>query len=158
MRDQQQQVLRQNLELEKQNQFYQQQYEAQMVQRRENDLGQTLNRPDVSAVAQAFDSRVGRQGAFRDEVVKRGVLHWNMYQKDISPEEAVNEVLTLVGGMANSASDPQAAQQGLPSAAPGGFAQQKATPTIPNVGAKNSSPARRAPKSLDEIRKLADQL
>lgn len=153
MRDQQQQVLRQNMELEKQNQFFQQQYEQQMVQSREHALSQTMSKPEVSAVAQAFDARVGREGAFRDEVVKRGILHWNLHQKDISPDEAVQEVMSLMGGMQ------QTMQQTLPAGASQVMpAQPKTPPTIPNVGAKNSSPAKRAPKSLDEIRKLAESL
>lgn len=154
LRDQQSQMLRQNMDLEKQNQLYAQQFEQMQVQQRETALNQALTKADVSAVAQAFDSRVGKEGAFREEVVKRGILHWNLHQQDISPEQAIQEVLSLLGGMQQTSQQPPQAGQ-MAQAAP---AQQKTPPTIPNVGSKNSSPTKRAPKSLEEMRKLAEQL
>lgn len=136
--------------LERQNQALMQQQEAYAVSQRESALSQTLSKPDVSAVAQAFDARMGREGAFRDEVIKRGILHWQMNQADISPDDAVKEVMSMIGGFqgAPAQSAPMAPSQ----------TQSKSPQVIPNVGAKNSSPTKRAPKSLAELKQLADQM
>lgn len=146
------------LELQRQNQALQTQYQEAQVQTRTTELQQALSTPDVSAVAQAFDARVGREGAFRDEVVKRGVLAWHTSGQDISPAQAIQEVMQLYGALT---SGQQAAAQMAQVASPQGqpaVAQAQKAPTLPNIGGNNGSPARKAPKSLDELKKLAAQM
>jgi hypothetical protein len=139
--------------LERQNQALMQQQQEFAVSQRESALSQTLSRPDVSAVAEAFDSRMGKPGAFRDEVIKRGILHWQMSQQDISPDDAVKEVMSMIGGMSGVPA------QAAPMAQSNSVQPQAKSPAvIPNVGAKNSSPTKRAPKSLAELKQLAESI
>lgn len=161
-RDQRSQVVRQNIELERQNQALQQQYQQQTVSARTQQLDIAMTRPDVQTVASSFDQKIGRPGAFREEVIKRGVLAWHTAQQDITPEQAIAEVLQIIGTpaqtetQANSISATQPAQSGVTNQAQ--VATRQSPPVLPNVGAKNTSPTKRGPKSLDEIRKLAAQM
>lgn len=145
-------------ELQRQNEALAAQYQQAQVQTRTTELSQALSTPDVSAVAQAFDARVGREGAFRDEVVKRGVLAWHTTGQDISPGQAIQEVMQLYGALTSGQqAAAQMAQAAAPTGAPAVSQAQKA-PTLPNIGGNNGSPARKAPKSLDELKKLAAQM
>lgn len=148
----------QAMELQRQNQALAAQYQQAQVQTRTTELQQALSSLDVSAVAQAFDARVGREGAFRDEVVKRGVLAWHTTGQDISSAQAIQEVMQLYGAFTGGQ---QTAAHMAQAASPGGapaVSQAQKAPTLPNVGGNNASPARKAPKSLDELKKLAAQM
>lgn len=134
-------------ELELQNQQLQQAYQQTQVQARTASLDSALDRPDVKTVAEAFDARVGKPGAFRDEVILRGQLAWQTRGVDLTPEQAVKEVLALAGGSVAPAQSPQPQAQ----------AQQR-PPVIPNISGKGSSPARRAPRSIEDLKKLANEL
>lgn len=137
--------------LERENQSLQERYKTEITQAREFQLGQTLSKPEVSQTAKSFDERVGRPGAFREEVIKRGIMAFHATGQDISPEQAVQEVLSLIGG-AQTTQAAQVAQQ------PQVQATQKSQPVIPNVGARASSPAKRAPRSLSDLKKLAETM
>ena len=142
-------------ELETQNQALQQQFYSQQVQARETTLQQSMSKPEVAAVAEAFDQRLGKQGAFREEVIKRGVLAHTTTGQDITPEQAISEVMGIYAAFVQPSQAGQMSPQMTPGAPQG---TSKQTPVIPNVGAKNSSPTRKSPKSLDELRQLADQM
>lgn len=133
--------------LEESHQSLLERYEQESIQTRHSQLDTALSRQDLSPTVQAFDARVGKPGAFKDEVIKRGMLAYQMTGADISPEQAIQEVLMLVGGQVS----PQQPQQM-------GRAQTVTPPVIPNVGSKGSSPATRAPKSLKELKELAAQM
>ena len=99
------------------------------------------------------------QGAFRNEVIKRGQLYaHNGIDKPVS--EVVKEVLLLAGHAAPQANGIQQTVDN--SAGNGGQAPQQQIPAqkppvIPNVGGQGTSPAKRVVRSLDEIRALAKQ-
>jgi hypothetical protein len=114
-----------------------------------------MSKPEVAAVAEAFDQRLGKQGAFREEVIKRGVLAHTTTGQDITPEQAISEVMGIYAAFVQPSQAGQMSPQMTPGAPQG---TSKQTPVIPNVGAKNSSPTRKSPKSLDELRQLADQM
>ena len=123
-----------------------------------------LERPDISAVAQAYDTRKGTPGAFRELVIKVGESETALSGKLITPMEAAQKALDWLGEM------PQKAQP-APAAAP--IQQQSATPavntpqpspkkTLPNLanaGAKpNSAPAKSKIRSLDDLKRKHDEL
>lgn len=143
----------------------QQQFQQQSAEYRARELDFTLGRPDVSQAAQAFDARYG-DGAFKTEVIRRGQFY--AYQgQDISAEQAVSEVLRLAGQGGQQAPQttlppqgaaiPQQVPQGQP--APQTVPQaQSQKPVIPNIQGRGTSPVKKVPKSLAEMRKLGQEL
>jgi hypothetical protein len=155
--------------LEEQNQSMAQHMQSIAVQTRESELSQTLNDPQVAQVAQSFDQRVGMPGAFRNEVIRRGQLYWHQFQKDIPAHQAVNEVLHLMGGLPQPQQAP-APQQEAPTAhpnvsSPQGTAALGSHPTpearrpiIPNIQGSGASPAKKIPRSISDLKKLAQSM
>jgi hypothetical protein len=156
------------LQLERQGTQAQQQQEQMLAQAVQHGLGLALARADVKSASDSYDARVGKPGAFRDEVVKRGEFYWVTQGKLIPPDQAVAEVLGLIGTPAASAQasatqavapaaqvqSPAEAMQAPPAApAP----QAKAPPVIPNVQGKTTSPLPTKPRSIAELKKLAAQ-
>jgi hypothetical protein len=153
---QERQAQQQFQQLQAQNQNLQAGYEQMAMQAREFELSQVLGRPDVQQTAQAFEARVGRPGAFKEEVAKRGFLHWQMTGKDITAEQAVNEVLQILGG-----TTPQQQNLGQPAAPqvqPGTQAKApEGKPVIPNIQGRGTSPVAKVPTSVNDLRALARQ-
>lgn len=124
------------------------QHEQMMATAMSHQIDQSLARDEVKQVSEAFDARMtqaGRPERFKQLVLERGYLLSERAGKTVPPEQAVAEVMALLGGGSVSQSAPSqaaAAQQGPP-------------PVIPHVAGRAASPARKAPKNLDEIRKLA---
>lgn len=141
--------------LEQQNQELQEKYQQEQVQLRQYQLDMTLKQPETLSAAQAFDAKVGKPGAFKDEVIKRGLMAFYATGQDISPEQAIQEVLSLYG---------QPSVAGMQQQVPGmqnqmnGASKQQTPPVLPNVGARGSSPAKRTPKSLSDLKKLAETM
>lgn len=147
------QAQQQKIMLEREYSRLQQQHEQMSVQARTMELNTVMSRPDVSSVASNYDQRMGKEGAFRDLVIERGQLaHWRSEGKvDLTPEEAVREALALVGEMQQQAQ--QAAVSQAPQV-PANQAQAK-PPVIPTVQGKGSSTVRKIPKTLDDIKRMA---
>lgn len=142
--------------LEQQNMMLSQQIEQQAVQTRTQELDSYISRPEVAPIAQSFDARVGRPGAFREEAIKRGKLYWHTNQQDIPVNQAVSEVMSLYGAAAQP-------QQAILQQAPATPAATQTTtivskPTIPNIKASGHSPVKSVVKNLDDIRKLASTM
>lgn len=132
--------------LENSNQQLLEMYQNQAVSQRSNELDSYLSRADIGQVVQAFDARVGQPGAFRDEVIKRGQYYASVGGgKDISVEQAVNEVMHLLGGAAQKA----------PSVNPATVAAQQAKPVIPNIKGRGTSPTKQAIRSVKDLKKFA---
>jgi len=143
-------------ELERKNQFLQQQYTQNTVQARMNQLDQSLSVDSVKSLAEQFDNRQGRQGAFRDEVINRAALveMQTQYQPGgptiLTPQQAVDEVVKLYGPAFEQQVNAKADQS-----RPGQQAiQPKEKPVIPVVKAGHKSPARKTITSLDELRAI----
>jgi hypothetical protein len=114
------------------------------IQQRERDLETVLSRQDVSSVMKAFDSKHG-EGAFKNEIVGRGILAWNTQKKDLTAEEAVNQVMSLFGPAMVQASQTNA------------VAAVKDRPTLPIVEGKPVSPTAKKVNSVEDLRKLAQE-
>lgn len=156
--EQQQQVDRQYQEsqklayLEQTNQQILEMYQNQAVSQRTNDLDGFLGKPDVSSLASSFDARVGQPGAFRDEVIKRGQYYASLPNPvDIPVEQAVREVMTLIGQAQPAA--PQVPQ--ATAAIQNQVAAQQAKPVIPNIKGRGTSPTKKAVGSMKDLRRLA---
>lgn len=143
-------------QLERQNQEFQHMLSQQTAQARANELEQCLNQDQIKDVVAQYDSRVGQPGAFKQEVIKRGQLAWYTQNKDIPANEAVREVLNLVGFNATSTEQASSVGGGAAHATPVMANTQR--PIIPRINAGGSSPARKLPKSLEDLKRAADMI
>lgn len=139
-----------NLEL--QNKQFQQQLATQSVQARADELNRHLASETMQSLVEEFDSRAGRPGAFRDEVIKRGQLAYYTTGKDIPVYEAAQEVVNLFGGATQTATSNANAQATKVQQSHVGPKK----PTIPNVKSGGHSPARKLPRSIDDLKKAAE--
>lgn len=136
----------QNLEYE--NNLYKQQHYEDRTQTRVTDLNNYLASDEVKSVMEDFDTRSGKPGSFRNEVIQRGKMAFALDKRDISVADAVNEVMGLYGNRPSQEQAPVTQTQPV-------IHRQK--PVIPNVRAGGHSPARKAPGNLEELRALSKQ-
>lgn len=136
--------------IQEQNQTYAQQMQALVQKQAEFELSQEISKPEISQLAQGYDARVGKPGAFKAEVIRRGAYYETVMQKNVSANELVNEVAMLIGGL----------PQGAPGSAGGMLSQGNAVaaqvtkPTIKSFqGSTGASPVKKVFSSIDEIRK-----
>lgn len=160
MHQQYQQAAQQRAQVLQQQEEYeslQSNYQSQAVQARTMQLDMVMARPDVTSTASAYDSRVGQIGAFRDLVIEEAKKAWFVQKVDLSAEQATQVVLQKFGKLFEQT--PQANAQAPAQQAQAPQAQQPVVvapkPTIPSVQGKGTSPIKQAPKSLDDIRKMA---
>ncbi len=157
------------LDLEKQNQGYSQQAMSAATHAKGALLDSCLARPDIQAIAQVFESAPGRKpGDFRKSVCEHGEYVWfkTNGQMDLSPEEAVQQVMQRFGvsvpqpgsqqvSIPNTAANPtNAAPQPGTAAANTTAASRPAAPVIPNVVSRAASPMKPKPRSIADLRKL----
>lgn len=144
-------------QLETQSQTFEQRYYAEATQNRALQLDQGLAKPEVKTIADAFDARAGKPGAFRSEVINRGMLAFHTTGADIPVEQAMNEVLALARGIVPSGGQPVDNVHALPSAQ-GGQTAPVQPPIIPNVQGRGASPTKRVISSLADLRQRAKEL
>jgi len=129
-----------------------------LVAARMMEMDNVISDPNVSAVAKAFDERVGKPGAFREEVILRGRYHWQTYQKDIPAKQAVDEVLNLIGGTVAAPPPQQVAETPAPQQQASNVKVVHQKPAIPNIQGKGTSPAKKVFKTLEDIEEHRDKL
>lgn len=139
-------------QLEIQNETLQSQYVSQQRAQRMMELDNGLQSPDILPLANEYDARVGKPGAFKQFTIDRGIYHHQVNNRDISATEAITESIELLGlkavGTPNQ-NNVQAGTQGHQQVHPA----QK--PVIPNIQGRGTSPVgRRAPNSIDDIRQI----
>lgn len=149
--------------LEDQNRAWQESYQNYVVSTKETELNFVLSQPDVVNVMQEFDSRLGQPGAFRNEIVRRGQMHFNATGQDLSAKQVVDTFISMLGVVPGQASSPQTVQ-------PGQVVQNRSTgqkvvtgaqaakPVVPHIPGSGASPVRKVPKSISELRKLGQTM
>jgi hypothetical protein len=160
--EQQRQLQLQNQQLQEQLQQAQSGYQNVAVQTREFQLETHLQRPENLSAVQAFDARVGKPGAFRAEVIRRGQAY-AMQGIDAPVEQCVGEILQIIGWQGQTPQVPAAGQNGQGAAAGAGASEnaqipQSQKPVLPHLKGKSASPVKKAPKSTAELRELGRQL
>jgi hypothetical protein len=136
--------------LEAENQKYKTQVESSQEEglrkegeRRVTELTTVItSQPEISAVAKAFDARKGN-GAFFELVRKTGLTAYQTEGKDLTVQEAVAQVMDLLG--------PGQAQ----AAKVASVAEAKAKPVLPIVEGRSLSPTAKKPNSVEDLRKMA---
>lgn len=139
----------QRYDLEQEKTELETQYQTQAVQVRTMQLDMTLSRPDVMGIASAYDTKMGRIGAFRDLVVEEGQRAWFSSQQDLSAEQATQLVIQKFGKLFEGAQAPQA-----PIAAAPPQPQVATKPVIPAVQGRGTSPVQ---KSFNSVQSLRDE-
>lgn len=141
----------QNQTLEQQNQQLQRDYQQQATQARVVQLDVELSRPEVASFAQRVDMQ-GGEGTFKRLVIEEAKKVFYETQQDLSAEQAVNYAMTrfqkLLGPGDTGVQPPQAGSS---------VQAQQNKPVIPNVTGKATSPIKKVPKSLDDLKKLAKE-
>lgn len=142
-------AVRRATELERENQHLTAQQEQFAVQQREHELSQALQEPQVNQLMRDYDARQGRVGAFREEVLTYALGKYNATGEDVSAQDAVMAIAGFMG-----VNNQVGAQ--TPQAQPQVVAPQN-NPTIPNIQGRNTSPVRKAPKSIEEMKEMYEQ-
>jgi hypothetical protein len=160
--DERREAQRKAYDAEKRVGTYEQQIHEQARQAKTMLLEAGLARPDVSTFAQAYDSRVGKPGAFKAEVAATGELAWIQSQGkvDLSPEQAIEQVMQKWRPFLGAAPSVPGTQPGPTQVASETGTQPNATAkpsVIPNVQGKSQSPLKSKPRSIADLKKLRDQ-
>lgn len=152
----------QNYQLQQQYSQAQEQIQQHAVETRTMQLDTTLGRPEISGMAQTWDSRMG-EGSFRQLVIDEASAHFYATGQDMSVEQALALVSKKFGGwMASQQSAPQTSQESLAQPTDGQAApttsgvkpgQKKGVPVIPHVTGKSASPVKKAITNMDELMK-----
>jgi len=135
---------------EQQNAQLQKQLQTNAVMSREQELSSYLTKPEVQQVASEFDTKIGRPGAFREEIIKRGQHAFYHTGNDLTPEQAGNEVLGIFKSFISNSVAPK---QAAPS-----VTIPKEKPVIPNIKSGAHSPARKLPRSIADLKQMAAQM
>lgn len=152
LRDQFQQTRQQATMAERANQQLAEQFQQASTQLRSLELDSSLSRPDIKSIVDAYDTRKGTPGSFRNRVIMEATSVYRGTGKDLTPEEAVRQTIELL--------DLQSAQQQQVNQEPVAAQQQAQVkpPVIPNIAGKSSSPAKKVIKNLSDLRKRAQEL
>lgn len=139
---------------ERQASTYQRQHEQNLTQQVQTQLESVLARPDVKSVADTFDARMNKPGAFRAEIARRGDYVWQTRKELIQPDQLVAEMMSFLGPVQQSAppATPAVQAQPAPSPASASHAQPAKTPVIPNISGRSASALPAKVRSIDDIR------
>lgn len=139
-----------------QNQQLQQQM-AQLVQQQATfELTQELAKPDVASAMTAYDTRLGQAGAFKAEVIRRGQYYEAVHKISPPASQLVQEILNLIGVQAQAQQGTQASSTETPSQVVHNQQQKPVISSFAGSGAK--SPTRKVPSSIDDLRKMRQNL
>lgn len=140
-----------------QNQTLQQQM-AQLVQQQTTfELNQELAAPTVAQAIEAYDARLAKPGAFKAEVIRRGQYYEAVHKISPPASQLVQEVLSLIGVQAQSPQGQQVISQEQSGQTVHQNQQNK--PTISSfAGSGAKSPTRKVPGSIEDLRKMRQNL
>ncbi len=147
--DQEVELRRRNAELEKGTETYETKYRELAAQQKRMEVDSVLSRPQITEVVREFDSRAGREGAFREYLAIQAVTLEQVTGRPVSAEEAVNFAL-----MVRSPGGQPAGAPAVGNANPNNVAK----PIIPNIKSRGGSPVRKAPTSIDDLRARAREM
>jgi hypothetical protein len=134
-----------------------QRYQDEMAAVRVRELDTAISRSDISQVATEFDTRVGRPGAFRGEVVRRARMIAYETGKDISVDDAIKEVMSSLGYVEAPAGGAGTPASQAPTKVVAAVAQKK-HPVLPNVGGGGASPVKKVVNSLGDLRRIRKEM
>lgn len=153
-------------ETAQENQSWQSQLAEQANRTRTLELSIALGAPEISSFATAFDERAGKAGSFKMEVQKLGKHVWDTENVDLPADEAAKRVMQhysrfITVGTTPSAISPAGAASVekivTPTATTPAPLVKREVPVIPNIAGGTTSPTKSAPKSMEDLNKLAKE-
>ena len=142
-------------QLEEENSRFRQTFEQQTNQQKEaaikaglDDLDAYTKQPGIEQVAKNFDQRLGQDGSFKLEVLRRAAVVSRQLGRDVSVKEAVDDFVKLLGSQQAAAPTQEAVETEF-------VPQAQAKPTLPSLSGKATSPAAQKVNNLDDIKRLA---
>lgn len=155
----QQETRRENLRLQRENSGYQMRTSQTETQAMALSLDTALSAPQHSPIAQEFDQSQGKLGAFRDLVIRNAVLEEQMTKKKVSVDHAIASTLRMLGKAPAAPSQGAKPKPGSPAPRQGAgqkvITQGKKPTVIPHVPSANASPVAKAPRSVEDLRKIS---
>ena len=133
---------------EQQANAHRQQAEQNLTAQVQMTLDSELAKPEVAAIAKAYDDRLGKPGSFKAEVNRRGDYAWSTTNKVLPPAQVVAELLAVVGPQ----TAPPAASPPAPAVAPAAAAPATKVPTIPNISGRSVSPVGTQVRSIADLK------
>lgn len=146
--------------LEHQNNDLRQSQEAEQISKSETELNSVISNENYQPVAAQFDAVHG-YGAFRNEVIQRAAnAQQRSNGKEIwTPQQAVEETVKVLGFQSSQTQAPQTPEQQVPTnQSPETKVIVRNKPTIPKIGGGSKSPVKKVPKSIDDLRRMADEM
>lgn len=134
------------------------------AQARTLELETTVSRGDIASVATEYDTRVGQPGAFRQEVINRGLAHFYRTLnttgrgEDLPIKDAVDQVMRGLGYVEQDNPNDPSGNLGTTPQRVVAPVQEKKLPVLPNVGSGGASPVRKAASSIAELRALSKKM
>lgn len=161
----QQQLMRGNLDAEKRAEEVSQQANQHLSEAQQArselikvQLDYTMTKPDVRSIADQFDAQAGKPGAFRQQVINVANLHYLQRRIDLTPEQATQIVIQDLGLKAPAATAvPAAPGTTTQQTPPAGKVIVRETKTIPNIQGRSSSPLKKSPRSIADLKELSRQ-
>ena len=148
-------------QLQNANQGLLEQNEQIAINQRKLELSTALQDANTAQIASGYDVRVGRQGAFYDLVVERGIFHSKVNGKDIPVNQAISEVVNMLGEKTTqgTVTPNQTGQQVGTQQAQNIQQTQQQKPVLPNIsGYGTASPTKRVVNSIQDIRNRYQQI
>lgn len=144
-------------DLEQQNQNWEQTYKTQADLARTMQLEQTMNFPDVQNAASVWDQKVGNPGAFRDLLIEEAQKQYFTTGQDLSPMEVAQMVMQKFGRFLTPEPQAQVSQETTQPAQPlpANTTQVVTKPVIPTTNGRGTSPIKKVPKSLDDLKAMS---
>jgi hypothetical protein len=140
-------------------QGYQEQQKNYMVQQREFDLNEAMG--NLSGFVESYDQRLG-QGAFRQAVLDFGRTQWYANKVDVPAHEAVQHIARMAGYTGQSTPRQSApnsrGQQTYSNQQPPVASQRRVVKTLPNFEGGSGSPVRKLPRSIADLKRLAQEM
>lgn len=124
------------------------QYQSMAEKSREMEVDFGLNNPEVKDIVSSYDAANGH-GAFKRFVAEVGVSHFHLTGEDLPAEKAISTVIKRIGSGFSHASKAQTTQPQN---------TEKQLPVIPNISGRNISPTKKSPRSINDLKKLAEEV
>lgn len=150
MLNEQRQQAKQAQLLAKENETLRSNWENAQIDMRQRELDLSLGSPSVSPIMSAFDAKFG-QGSFMQEVIMTGAMA-NQMGKDPSAQELVQQVVAKYGPLLTPQSAVQASQPGTQQS------QAARSASLPNIKGSSTTATKAKPRSLADLKKLADSM
>lgn len=123
------------------------QYRQMEVRSLTQEFNMSLQNPEVQEIQKNYDTSMGQEGAFKELVKDMALAMFNQTGQDPTAEQAIRYTIQRMG----SAYKSKPADMGMQSQPN----MEKPLPVIPKVSGAGMSPTRKSPRSLDELRKMA---